>query len=934
LVNGVTTRNLLAKFNLTGALDATWNPNASGGGGSVEKLAVTSTNVLAGGSFTFIGGISRNYLAKLNKTNGAAVNWATANSYVYALHVDGTSCYVGGYFTTLTSAAGSITGRNYLGAITIANGGIGNFNPSPNSSVFVLSKSGTNLYYGGSFTTVGGTARGYLAASNVSNSTLLAWNPLANSHVGYNNGGVLYIDSTNNNVILGGGYFTGFKETDRSYASIIRYATKAPAPWNPILNGYVYDITYNANKIFIGGTFTTVNGSARAGLAAFNLSGTLLGTNLNLTKGVSSGSVRSLYANDSIIYVGGDFDKAGSSIRNNFVEAKISIGTGTVLATNPFVDNIVYDIDVQGSTIAYGGDFRFSKFTSRTYLGAFRNSTGVILPWNPIPDSYVYDITYNYNKIFAVGSFDNVNSISHPGAAAFNLAGGGLLAWNPQLTRAGQGYYADLNAVAADSNNVYLGGSFDQAKGAVRNNAAAVSATTAALQAWDPETGPAYYNIVRVIALNGTKIFIGGDFTFCKGAARTYIAKIDSATGLVNASWNPGANGYIYALAGSGTNIFVGGSYSQLGGLTRTSLGAVNANTGLTTAFDPVIQNNGSQGYVYTLAIDTSNILYVGGTFTTAKAVARNNVAAFAIIGAGALQTWNPNANTTVNALAKSGSTIFIGGNFTNLNGGTVRNYLASVNNTAGTVLSFNPNMNSYVHALSLSGNSLYVGGQFTSVNNGASARSYLASYNVATGNLNTWNPISNSYIFGLASATDSVYMGGYMTTLNGVTRNRLGAVRAPAGTTTLAFNPDLNSTLQDNFISGHVLLSGGSFTTVGGKYRSGFAVFILPGGTTNKNSSNTDDLYVSSAMQKQFMLYPNPASFGMISLKLNEAVSGKFTVKITTMSGRQVYQKSFESFGKSDEITINGLSLQNGSYIVSVVSSKVNWSNTLVVER
>ena len=107
-----------------------------------------------------------------------------------------------------------------------------------------------------------------------------------------------------------------------------------------------------------------------------------------------------------------------------------------------------------------------------------------------------------------------------------------------------------------------------------------------------------------------------------------------------------------------------------------------------------------------------------------------------------------------------------------------------------------------------------------------------------------------------------------------------------------------------------------------------------MPGGTTSKNSSSADDLYVNSTLQRQFMLYPNPATSGMVSLKLNEAVSGKFTVKITTMSGRQVYQKSFESFGKSDQISINGLSLQNGSYIVSVVGSKVNWSNTLFVER
>lgn len=925
LVNGATTRNLLAKFNLTGGLDATWNPNAAGGGGSVEKLIVTGTNVLAGGSFTSIGGVARNYLAKLNKTNGASVNWASANSYIFTMYSDGTLCYVGGYLTSLTSAGGSVTLRNYIGAVNISNGAINSFNPSPNSYVYAIQKTGTTVYFGGQFTLVNGTDRKYLAAANATNNTLLAWNPSANNSVG-----TIYLNTSNNNIILGGN-FSGFKETSRSYASVIRYGTKAFAPWNPVIDNAVYDINYNVNKIFIGGAFHTVNGSARNGLAAFNLTGTLVGTNLNLTKnGTIYSTVWSLYPTDTTIYVGGDFDKAGATVRNNFVEANISTGAGTILATNANVDNTVYDIDVKGTTIIYGGDFRFSKYTSRNYLCIFRNSTGAILPWNPAPSHPVFDVAYNYSRIFAVGQFDNIGGTTHTGAAAFNLTGGGLLAWDPQLARAGQGYYADLNAVAADSNNVYLGGYFDHARGAIRNNAAAVSATTAALQAWNP--GPNY--IVETITLNGTNVILGGNFTYCKGASRSYIAKIDSATGLVNASWNPGTNGYVYAITGSGTNIYIGGNYTQLGGLTRTSLGAVNASTGATTIFDPVIQNNGYSGTVNALVIDTSNILYVGGTFTTAKgATARNNAAAFAIGGAGALQSWNPNTNGAVNALAKKGSTIYMGGNFTSLNGGVnLRNYLASVNNTSGTALAFNPNMNSYVHALSLSGNNLYVGGQFYYVNNNNTQRSYLASYNVTTGNLNTWNPVANSYVFGLASSTDTVYPGGYFTTLNGTARVRLAGIRGAAGTTLLPFNPEMNSTVWENYVSGHVLLTGGSFSTVGGRLRNGFAVFILPGGNTNK-SSNTDDLYVNT-VPKQFSIYPNPASTGTIMLKLNEAVSGKFTIKITAMDGKQVFQKVFEPFAKNSIITVNRLNLQNGTYIVNVTGSKTNWSSMLVISK
>ena len=110
------------------------------------------------------------------------------------------------------------------------------------------------------------------------------------------------------------------------------------------------------------------------------------------------------------------------------------------MATNPNLDNIVYAINVQDTTIAYGGNFRFSNFIDRSYLASFVYLQDSITSWNPIPDSYVFDIAVNYSKIFVVGQFDNVNGSAHPGAAAFNLSNGALTSWNPQLSRAGQGY--------------------------------------------------------------------------------------------------------------------------------------------------------------------------------------------------------------------------------------------------------------------------------------------------------------------------------------------------------------------------------------------------------------------------------------------------------------------------------------------------------------
>jgi hypothetical protein len=479
---------------------------------------------------------------------------------------------------------------------------------------------------------------------------------------------------------------------------------------------------------------------------------------------------------------------------------------------------------------------------------------------------------------------------------------------------------------------VYLGGYFDQAKGTVRNNIAAVAASNAALISWDPEAN----YIVRTVGLKNSNISFGGDFQFCKGTARNYVAKIDSATGLVNTSWNPSPNGYVYALTGSGSTIFIGGSYSQLAGTTRTSLGSVNAGTGALTSFDPVVQSGGGQGVVNALAVDpATGILYAGGNFNTVKSTARNFLAALSTSGTGSLQSWNPNANNVVQALAISGSSIYVGGAFTTLNGSTTRNYLASVNNTSGTVTTFNPNLNSYTYCLSVSNNGLlYAGGAFTFVN-GSTSRNYLAAFDASTGSLKSWNPSANNQVRGIAAATDTVYAGGYFTTLNGTTRNRLGAVRGTAGTTLLPFDPSADNIVDANFTTGNILLTGGSFNSISGLVKHGFAVYTLPSSEPNKTNSAPD--YSASTSQpavNNFRVYPNPViSDGTVRIIFDKAITGKFAIIIRTQNGEQVFEQSFESY-TNNTVQLNVSGLTNGTYIINLMSNKTNESSKLVIEK
>src|SRR3954465_12866220 len=64
------TRNRIARLNPDGTLDNAFNPNANN---SVSSLALQPDGkILAGGSFSSIGGQTRNFMARLDATTGLA----------------------------------------------------------------------------------------------------------------------------------------------------------------------------------------------------------------------------------------------------------------------------------------------------------------------------------------------------------------------------------------------------------------------------------------------------------------------------------------------------------------------------------------------------------------------------------------------------------------------------------------------------------------------------------------------------------------------------------------------------------------------------------------------------------------------------------------------------------------------------------------------
>ena len=191
--------------------------------------------------------------------------------------------------------------------------------------------------------------------------------------------------------------------------------------------------------------------------------------------------------------------------------------------------------------------------------------------------------------------------------------------------------------------------------------------------AWNPNMS---YGTVNSLAVSGTTVYAGGEFTSIGGRWRNEIAALDATTGNATA-WDPNANGYVNSLLVSGTTVYATGNFTSIGGQSRNRIVALDSATGNVLAWNP-----NANGIVYSLAVNGA-MVYVGGGFSSTGGQSRNGIAVLDS-ATGTAMAWNPNAIggvSQVNSIAVNGTTVYVGGNFTSMGQGVGHPYFAQFGN-------------------------------------------------------------------------------------------------------------------------------------------------------------------------------------------------------------------------------------------------------------
>ena len=620
---GGATRNRIARLDATTGAADSFNPNANGGPllPAVRSIVVQADGkILAGGEFTSIGGQTRNRIARLDPATGAADSFdPNANQTVYSIAVqaDG-KILAGGVFSGANSIGGQT--RNRIARLDSATGLADSFNPNANELVLSIAvQADGKVVAGGYFNganSIGGATRNRIARLDAITGLADSFNPNAND----------YVDSIAvqaDGKILAGGNFGGANSIGgqtRNGIARLDATTGLADSFNPNPNGVVRTIAVQADgKILAGGDFTSIGGLIGFGgvrrnrIARLETDGRLEQTlNPNIVGNyVEATAVQP----DGKILIGGNFTTVLGGARNNI--ARLNTDGTLDAAFNPNANSSVESIAVQADgKILAGGHFNGPNSiggATRNRIARLDPATGAADSFDPNANQTVYSIAVQADgKILAGGVFSGANSI---GGQTRNY-----IARLDATTGAADSFnpnandYVDSIAVQADG-KILAGGLFSGANsigGQTRNNIARLDATTGAADSFDPNAN----SFVQAIAVQTDgKILAGGAFTSIGGQTRNRIARLDSATGLAD-SFNPNANELVLSIAVQADGKVVAGGYfngaNSIGGATRYFIARLDSATGLADSFNPMVAN----ANVYSIAVQADGKILVGGGFS------------------------------------------------------------------------------------------------------------------------------------------------------------------------------------------------------------------------------------------------------------------------------------------------------------------------------
>ncbi len=856
--NGLQLRNRIALLDIDGDTDFNFDPDANG---SVRSIILQPDGqVLVGGDFTSIGGLSINRMARLDIEFGLVDLSFTpnVNDIVHTITVQADDkILIGGGFTSLTEgithsrnhlarlhtdgsvevdfSLNSIVNTNDYATVSsiavqsdnkvliagsfsqiggVARNNIARFNADGSiDTSFTVGTNGTissmvvqadnKILVCGDFTIIGGWAIRYIARLNSDGSVDTSFYPNPNSIVH-----TIAVQS-DGKIIAGGQFSTIGGLLNKNIARL--YSTGAgDSSYSTSANGPVYSFVVQSDgKIVVGGNFTKIGGQTRKYIARLDAAGVVDSTTLFKNSGANK-TVRALALQaDGSILVGGDFTTIDGTARNYI--ARLMADGDRDLTFDPDANGVVRSIAVQVDTnILVGGDFNTIGGQSRNSIARLISTDGTVdSGFIANTDTTVRSIVVQSDgDILTGGDFTTIGGQPRNHIARLNTTGTLDSVFLPNASAISK---VAISAIAVQGDGKFLiGGLFSHIDGIPRNHIARLHSNGSVDTTWNTSVNG---EVTSIVILSNNKILICGNFTSITDSnatfPRNYLARLN-ANGTVDGHFYPEIHGRVYAIAEetSPTNqingdILVAGDFTTLmiptsstGNPTNTyyerpfiarllnpdfpdSLTATYPT--LNTGFNATANN--PDGVIRTIAPQADGKILVGGDFAWIGAgkSPRSKIARLIKTSGASDSTFDPNANDSVRSIVvQADGNILVSGDFTYI-GNQTRNKIARLYSDSAKADEFAPNANASVHSMAIQtdGKILAIG-DFTNI--GGMPRNHIARLTTILGTADEFNPgvDSASTISAIALQKDGkIVVGGDFTTIDTQPRNRMARLSA-----------------------------------------------------------------------------------------------------------------------------------------------------------
>ena len=460
-------------------------------------------------------------------------------------------------------------------------------------------------------------------------------------------------------------------------------------------------------------------------------------------------------------------------------------------------------------------------------------------------DDSIESIAVHCDTIYVAGAFESIGPRTGP-LASVSLDGSADPSvmprlWNQRRSDATTSAARVTSVMADGAGGWFIAGSFDfvddqHCPGVVH-----------LLQSGrvDPDVCFGTDGPVNALAVSGSTLYLGGEFTQVAGIRRSGVAAVDTGSGTV-LSWAPELNersvcddhdcatgASVNSLAVTPGAVYVGGFFNGVGGIARTNVAALDPRTGAALSFDAGIrQQEDYFGEVEAVAV-ADNAVYVSCPYCNENGASEpvRRFDADSGLSLGAIEVDGP-----ATVLAVQEGILYMGGSFSHV-AGSRRSGLAAFDAASGELLAWKAGLRpgTSVSALTRQGNLVVLATDATSEEYRDSSRSLpgfrITQVDASSGRVRPGGVNANERILALGVFGRVVVAGGDFSGVGVERRDGLAAMDGVRGTL-LEWAPRTGTDPWEHpqalLVADGRLYVGGSITQIDGERRQGLASFEL----------------------------------------------------------------------------------------------------------